>query len=668
MKSLYYFAGGDFPLHPSSVAMETESPDHHFVRVAMETSSTGEKKSISQYGNEKAILLQRSIELHPPNGIAKSLTLALNLGASQRSNSATETNLGHLSPQGSEQDDQSARPGGKLPNYPSMEESEFAVLQNDSLIHVLHTTVLSKTQTTETTELLSQALMRETMAAQSLTLNHATSTMLGGPWHNMDSKINDRIAEGMANEGLSIMPSRLAPADKSLVADTPLPMGKGQKLSGRLFDSSPHLDKNTTSKVFPSIVNGTFDPLRPSGSHVGVTMATALPGDGSYGDDGVVSATPALGDLSQKVNTSPLPSTSCHIVKCKKASLGTKRYDSESEIVIYQSVMPPISVSMVTKSATKKSENRTVAVTPPVAPPSLAVTPVTLLLYDLTIAVDLKGNCSILRNASTEWRVFVDRLLQLLRKPSAISKDAIRVDRDAICDKRIFRVIVTLMNVTLNATWSLQGAAYDGKMSFDLLDSLNCTHRYNISGMLILAIKSPDGVVRIPGESSSYPDGLLGHFDRLILIIAAIVLSTLFLSGFVLCVREFHRHRFVKSFDLSAESSEIDLKLEEYTLTTLPRPKSVYSDEGLVLQLPLDSDCPEELCGEPANQGVLPLNIPIGETGTDSMSKSDYLDPELYLKSYPVKTISTENLVKNSRPPSGAGLVNPSFVDDPHNP
>ena len=72
---------------------------------------------------------------------------------------------------------------------------------------------------------------------------------------------------------------------------------------------------------------------------------------------------------------------------------------------------------------------------------------------------------------------------------------------------------------------------------------------------------------------------VMDDVDIIVIIVACCVCGLLVAIGIAICVKECYRRKHAQSFNL-LEVPHVSLKLEDFTLTRIPRPRTIYNDAG----------------------------------------------------------------------------------------
>lgn len=84
-----------------------------------------------------------------------------------------------------------------------------------------------------------------------------------------------------------------------------------------------------------------------------------------------------------------------------------------------------------------------------------------------------------------------------------------------------------------------------------------------------------------PSDARTYSivTEVMDDVDIVVIIVACCVCSVLIAIGVVICVKECYRRKHAQSFNL-LEVPHVNVKLEDFTLTRIPRPRAIYTDPG----------------------------------------------------------------------------------------
>lgn len=81
-------------------------------------------------------------------------------------------------------------------------------------------------------------------------------------------------------------------------------------------------------------------------------------------------------------------------------------------------------------------------------------------------------------------------------------------------------------------------------------------------------------------ETDTYsfgPSPSMDEVDIIVIIVACCVCGLLIAIGVTICVKECYRRKFAQSFNL-LDIPHVNLKMEDFTLTRIPRPKTIYTE------------------------------------------------------------------------------------------
>ncbi|XP_048244007.1 mucin-5AC-like [Haliotis rufescens] len=179
------------------------------------------------------------------------------------------------------------------------------------------------------------------------------------------------------------------------------------------------------------------------------------------------------------------------------------------------------------------------------------------------------------------------------------------------------------------------------------------------------------------------PDTGLDKVDLIVIIVACCICGILITIGVILCGKECWKRKYAQSFDL-LEVPHVNLKLEDFTLTRIPRPKAVYNEEAVTMQGYVDNSSQRIVknCGHQVTNGNgvhskdihvrMKQNrdgLVVGVTGytaqTNGVSdKAAKRNSSVCNEASHQGDPATENLLKNTDRNTAMGATNPIFVDD----
>lgn len=105
---------------------------------------------------------------------------------------------------------------------------------------------------------------------------------------------------------------------------------------------------------------------------------------------------------------------------------------------------------------------------------------------------------------------------------------------------------------------------------------------------------------------------VMDDIDIIVIIVACCVCAVLIAIGIAICVKECYRRKHAQSFNL-LEVPHVNLKLEDFTLTRIPRPRAIYNDASASVAFKGFSE------GEP---GTTTCQPPTAVTATNRQAKS----------------------------------------------
>ncbi|XP_067663006.1 uncharacterized protein [Haliotis asinina] len=179
------------------------------------------------------------------------------------------------------------------------------------------------------------------------------------------------------------------------------------------------------------------------------------------------------------------------------------------------------------------------------------------------------------------------------------------------------------------------------------------------------------------------PDTGLDKVDLIVIIVACCICGILITIGVILCGKECWKRKYAQSFDL-LEVPHVNLKLEDFTLTRIPRPKAVYNEESVTMQGYVDNSSQrivknsghQVTNGNSVHSNDIHVRMKqnkdglvVGVTGytTQTNGVSDRAakrNSSVCNEASHQGDPATENLLKSTDHSTATGTNNPIFVDD----
>lgn len=92
-------------------------------------------------------------------------------------------------------------------------------------------------------------------------------------------------------------------------------------------------------------------------------------------------------------------------------------------------------------------------------------------------------------------------------------------------------------------------------------------------------------------ETYNIVNEVMDEVDVIVIVVACCVCAVLVAIGVAICVKECYRRKHAQSFDL-LEVPHVNLKLEDFTLTRIPRPRPVYTESaGVKVKVKAEASC-----------------------------------------------------------------------------
>lgn len=197
---------------------------------------------------------------------------------------------------------------------------------------------------------------------------------------------------------------------------------------------------------------------------------------------------------------------------------------------------------------------------------------------DITVMIVLDGDCSILtgpntanHNALTTFSLSFKLQLESILY---LSSDSVYIN-EITCGS--VHVLVTITNATdaliKNQLWQI---IVDQKFIVSV----------NYSGIIenFTAVKMDivqNATRTMPTPIPAVPGGI-DDIDVIVIIVACCICAVLLVLGVIICVKQWYRKTRAQSFDL-IDTPHVNLKMEDFTLTRIPRPRAIYNEGGTVM-------------------------------------------------------------------------------------
>ncbi|XP_069130651.1 uncharacterized protein [Argopecten irradians] len=261
--------------------------------------------------------------------------------------------------------------------------------------------------------------------------------------------------------------------------------------------------------------------------------------------------------------------------------------DSQTTSVLVQSssvqmssasLIPDIVSSQPTTVQTP-SRSTTLALSTSLSPTYSATPNVpTLKARNVSFEIEFNGVCNPLVQRKIVLEIFWEELVIILAKTLRIENSAIK-PKDIAC--RPIRISFVITETTrTNTTQILKDLIDDGGLTFEIpvrVGGSESKYQYEA-----LSVKQVPLDYDISGTPDLYEIGL-NKVDIIVIIVACCVSFILICIGCCICLREYYIRKRSRSFDLS-DIVNFNLKLEDYTLTKIPRNKPFYSDNSVKMQ------------------------------------------------------------------------------------
>ncbi|KAK6172251.1 hypothetical protein SNE40_015953 [Patella caerulea] len=285
------------------------------------------------------------------------------------------------------------------------------------------------------------------------------------------------------------------------------------------------------------------------------------------------------------------------------------------------------------------------------------------------------GDCQLVTNNTLYLAEFIEGLRETLVEKLDISNDRIK-PHDISCGS--IKIYVTFKNVSCpEMDRSLKTVVASENLIVPTFIE-NKVVTFTAQSVLEVALQDSNiNSLDLPGHG-------IDKIDIIVIIVACCICGVLLVIGITVCIKECYRRKYAQSFDL-LDMPHVNLKLEDFTLTRIPRPKTTYTNENTTnthsyperYSQPVNKEN-----GHPVTNGnhinlndvhvrMQPLSdgIVVGVTGyatPNGTSKKKKRAPSAssnFSQSDTLKDPSTENLVPDGHFTS-IGALNPIFVDD----
>ncbi|XP_050417290.1 uncharacterized protein LOC126830874 [Patella vulgata] len=285
------------------------------------------------------------------------------------------------------------------------------------------------------------------------------------------------------------------------------------------------------------------------------------------------------------------------------------------------------------------------------------------------------GDCQLVTNNTLYLAEFIEGLRETLVEKLDISNDRIK-PHDISCGS--IKIYVTFKNVSCpEMDRSLKTVVASENLVVPTFIE-NKVVTFTAQSVLEVALQDSDiNSLDLPGHG-------IDKIDIIVIIVACCICGVLLVIGITVCIKECYRRKYAQSFDL-LDMPHVNLKLEDFTLTRIPRPKTTYTNENTTnthsyperYSQPVNKEN-----GHQVNNGnhinlndvhvrMQPLSdgIVVGVTGyvtPNGTSKKKKHAPSAssnFSQSDTLGDPSTENLVPDGHFTS-IGALNPIFVDD----
>ncbi|ESP04415.1 hypothetical protein LOTGIDRAFT_170806 [Lottia gigantea] len=336
--------------------------------------------------------------------------------------------------------------------------------------------------------------------------------------------------------------------------------------------------------------------------------------------------------------------------------------------------MPTTATDMET-TATDMATTTTAIPTTPTAT-TITTTTGKVVFKDCRFLFTFSGDCHLIINNTLYLAEFIEGLRKTLVETLHISNDRMK-PHDISCGS--IKIYVTFKNVSYPEFKRRIEYVVEGR------NFIVPTYIENV--VVTFTALSVEEVALPPGDvdSSDLPQRGIDNIDIIVIIVACCVCGILIVIGITVCVKECYKRKHAQSFDL-LDMPHVNLKLEDFTLTRIPRPKTNYNTDNVTANPYTDryNQQTKKENGQQVSNGnhidlkdvhvrMQPLKnegIIVGVTGYASAngaprkkkrapSASSRQSHEDHLRGDP----STESLVPETNS-SSMGASNPIFVDD----
>lgn len=191
--------------------------------------------------------------------------------------------------------------------------------------------------------------------------------------------------------------------------------------------------------------------------------------------------------------------------------------------------------------------------------------------YNATIELTFNGQCEPLHTRRT-YEHFVDNVQTLICKKLRVEHEHVIVHNLTCASVHIH---VTFLNITTtNLTGHLQDLINRNKMNVTVYGNQQELH---YQGTALKMVPFPKSITEILARSEEK------NTEVVVIIIASAIIVLLVLVGLIVFGRECYRRKRSQTFDLTS-TPHVHLKMEDFTLTRIPRTGAWYSDEGVTIQ------------------------------------------------------------------------------------
>ena len=336
----------------------------------------------------------------------------------------------------------------------------------------------------------------------------------------------------------------------------------------------------------------------------------------------------------------------------------TSVYQSENITLVSQTSQRGVLVTSTTEKASSVYNMTT-------------TTPKILLeIRDVRFLFKFHGDCHLIQNNSLLFNEFLLGLVDLLSKTLTLQKSMIKLDKFNCRPLRIYTTLIKVSyhNVTNTLKNMLEKNLFIVKVNLQgQIATFEAVHMEEVP-----LLKDAPTVFDMPDEG-------LDKVDIIVIIVACCICGVLLSIGGILCIKECYKRKYAQSFDLM-EVPHVNLKLEDFSLTRIPRAKAVYNDDSITMQSYTDSYGQHVAKGSggqiKSNNGMhVRMNentdgIVIGVVGTSrknghSNGKKSKWRSSVSSENSTVANPSMENLLPSSSDSHTTdGASNPVFVDD----